>query len=399
MTDRSAYRRLSGYYFFYFAFIGIFSPYWSLYLQLLGFDAREIAVLMSLLMVMRMFAPTVWGWLADRSGRRRWIVRLSADLSLLALAGVFLGSSFAWLFVVMAVMSFFWSASLPLVEATTFSILKDRTGDYGVIRVWGSVGFVVAVIGVGYFLDWAGVATLVWLALGAKLGIAVCARGVPEAAAVPQASDAGPAWRVLVRSDVLAFFAACFLMAAAHGAYYTFYSIYLVDHGYDKADVGWLWALGVVFEIVVFLQLPQLMRRFTIRQILIVSFACAVVRFVVIGWAVESVLLLVLAQVLHAATFGSYHAAAVAAVHDYFRGRHQAQGQALYTSLSFGAGGALGAVASGYTWEALGPALTFTSGSVAALIGLVLILWRVHPAPQSALATRPAGAADESIVG
>jgi PPP family 3-phenylpropionic acid transporter len=399
MTDRSAYRRLSGYYFFYFAFIGVFSPYWSLYLQLLGFDAREIAVLMSLLMVMRMFAPTVWGWLADRSGQRRWIVRLSADLSLLALAGVFVGSSFAWLFAVMAAMSFFWSASLPLVEATTFSILKDRTGDYGVIRVWGSVGFVVAVVGVGYFLDWAGVATLVWLALGAKLGIAVCARGVPEAAAVPQASDACPVWRVLVRSDVLAFFAACFLMAAAHGAYYTFYSIYLVDHGYAKADVGWLWALGVVFEIIVFLQLPRLMRRFTIRQILIVSFACAVVRFVVIGWAVDSVLLIVLAQVLHAATFGSYHAAAVAAVHHYFRGRHQAQGQALYTSLSFGAGGALGAVASGYTWEALGAALTFTSGSVAALIGLVLILWRVHPVPHKAPAMQPAAAADESIVG
>ena len=91
-------------------------------------------------------------------------------------------------------------------------------------------------------------------------------RGVPEVAASPQASDAGPVWRVLVRAEVLAFFAACFLMAAAHGAYYTFYSIYLVDHGYSKADVGWLWALGVIFEIGVFLQLPRLMRRFTIRQ-------------------------------------------------------------------------------------------------------------------------------------
>lgn len=399
MTDRIAYRRLSRYYFFYFAFVGIFSPYWSLYLQRLGFDPRQIAVLMSLLMVMRMFAPAAWGWLADRSGRRRWIVRLSADLSLIALAGVLFGSSFAWLFAVMAAMSLFWSASLPLVEATTFSVLQDRTGDYGVIRVWGSVGFLLAVVGVGYFLDWAGVATLAWLALGAKLGIAICARGVPETRALPHAGDAGPVLRVLFRAEVLAFFAACFLMAAAHGAYYTFYSIYLVGHGYDKADVGWLWALGVVFEIVVFLQLPRLMRRFTLREILIFSLGCAVVRFTVIGWAVDSVWLIVLAQVLHAATFGSYHAAAVAAVHHYFRGRHQAQGQAFYNSLSFGAGGAFGAVASGYAWEALGPAMTFSAGSAAALVGLALVLWRVHPAPQVAPVGRPADAADESIVG
>jgi PPP family 3-phenylpropionic acid transporter len=391
MTDRSAYLGLSGYYFFYFAFIGIFSPYWSLYLQLLGFDAREIAVLMSLLMVMRVVAPSVWGWLADRSGKRRWIVQLSADLSLLAFVGVFFGSSFAWLFAVMAVMSFFWSASLPLVEATTFSVLKERTADYGVIRVWGSIGFVLAVVGVGYFLDWAGVAALVWLALGAKVGIALCARGVPETGPSPHAADAGPVWRVLVRAEVLAFFAACFLMAAAHGGYYTFYSIYLVEHGYSKGEVGWLWALGVIFEIGVFLQLPRLMRRFSIRQILVFSFVCAVVRFAVIGWAVEYVWLIVLAQVLHAATFGSYHAAGVAAVHHYFRGRHQAQGQAFYTSLSFGAGGAFGALTSGYMWGSLGPAMTFTLGSAAALVGLLLILWRVRPAPQSSSVVRPAG--------
>jgi PPP family 3-phenylpropionic acid transporter len=149
----------------------------------------------------------------------------------------------------------------------------------------------------------------------------------------------------------------------------------------------------------VFLQLPRLMRRFTIRQILVFSFVCAIVRFSVIAWAVENAWLIASAQVLHAATFGSYHAAAVAAVHHYFRGRHQAQGQALYTSLSFGAGGAIGALASGYTWEALGPAVTFSSGSAAALVGLVLILWRVRPTPQCPPEAGPSGTADQSIMG
>ncbi len=381
MTARPLYLRLSGYYFCYFAFVGMFSPYWSLYLQSLDFDARAIGVLVSLLMVMRVFAPTVWGWFADRSGRRRRIVRWSANLSLLAYLGVFFGTSFTWLFVVTAVMSFFWSASLPLVEATTFSVLKERTGDYGVIRAWGSLGFVFAVVGVGYFLDWAGVAALLWLLLAAKIGIAVSARGVPEVGPSAQTAESGPVWRVLLRPPVLALFSACLLMAAAHGPYYTFYSIYLVDHGYSKGEVGWLWALGVIFEIGVFLQLPRLMRRFSIRKILVFSFACAVLRFALIGWAVDVPWLIAVAQVLHAATFGSYHAAAAAAVHHYFRGRHQARGQALYTSLTFGAGGTLGSLASGYAWNTLGPAVTFSLGSVAALVGLALIVWRVRLAP------------------
>jgi len=64
------YWRLSGYYFFYFAFVGAMSPYWGPYLKSLGFDAVEIGVLMSLLAVMRIFAPNIWGWMADRSGKR-----------------------------------------------------------------------------------------------------------------------------------------------------------------------------------------------------------------------------------------------------------------------------------------------------------------------------------------
>jgi len=379
MSSHSVYRRLWAYYFCYFVFIGIFMPYWSLYLQSLGFDAAAIAVLVSLQTVMRVFAPNVWGWLADRSGRRRWIIRLSANASLLAFAGVFFGTSFGWLVAVTVAMSFFWSASLPLVEATTFSVLKERTGDYGVIRAGGSIGFVLAVVGAGYFLDWSGITALLWLLLAAKIGIAVSARGVPDVASPAHTAESDPVWRVLLRPPVLALLAACLLMAAAHGPFYAFFSIYLVDHGYSKGEVGWLWALGVIFEIGVFLFLPRLMERFSIRQILVFSFACGVVRFALIGWGVGVPWLIALAQVLHAATFGSYHAAAAAAIHRYFRGRHQARGQAFYTSLSFGVGGTLGTLASGYGWTAVGPALTFTLGSVAALVGLALIVWRVRP--------------------
>jgi PPP family 3-phenylpropionic acid transporter len=93
-----------------------------------------------------------------------------------------------------------------------------------------------------------------------------------------------------------------------------------------------------------------------------------------IGWAADSLIALLLAQTLHAATFGSFHAAAIGVVHRVFRGRHQARGQAIYGSLSFGVGGALGAFASGYGWAHLGAGITFSLSSVCALIGM-LILW------------------------
>ena len=162
------------------------------------------------------------------------------------------------------------------------------------------------------------------------------------------------------------------------GPYYTFYTIYLVDHGYSKSMAGWLWALGVICEIGIFVWMPHLYRAFTLRQILLASFACAVLRFLLIGWLIDNFAALLFAQVLHAATFGSFHAAAIGVIHKLFRGRHQARGQALYGSFAFGVGGALGGFASGYAWAGLGATWTFTLSSCAAFAGLLILWWNLR---------------------
>jgi PPP family 3-phenylpropionic acid transporter len=372
------YWRLSGFYFFHFAFIGAFSPYWSLYLKSLSFNAFEIGMLMSLLHVTRIFAPSAWGWLADHTGKRLLIVQLAAAMGLISYCGVFFGQSFAWMATIMALMSFFWGASLPLIEATTLAYLGHGTHKYGRIRGWGSVGFIFAVTGVGYLLEAAEITALLWAVLGFKLGILFFSRQIPEAGLVTPASDNAPIGQVFRRPEVLGFFAACLLMAAAHGPYYTFYSIYLVENGYGKSTVGLLWATGVVCEIGIFFLMPQLLHRFHVRQILVFSFSCAAARFLMIGWGVEWPFVILLAQVLHAATYGAHHAAAMVLVHHFFGGRHQAKGQALYTGLTFGLGGTLGGILSGYGWQWLGPSLTFTVSATAALLGLILIVWRLR---------------------
>jgi PPP family 3-phenylpropionic acid transporter len=176
---------------------------------------------------------------------------------------------------------------------------------------------------------------------------------------------------------VLAFFGACVCMNAAHGTMYVFYSIYLAQAGYSTTMIGVLWTVGVVAEILLFLRLPQVMRRFSLRALLLASFACAVLRFLAVGWGVQSLWVLGAAQVLHAATFGVFHSASVAAVHRLFSGTLAARGQALYSSIAFGLGGAVGSLVAGWSWVALGASASFALSALFACLGGVLVAWRV----------------------
>lgn len=376
------YWRLSGFYFFYFSLVGAFSPYWSLYLQSLEFNALQIGVLMSLSLIVRIFSPSIWGWLADHTGKRIRVVQIAALCGFLCFCGFLLGESFIWMFFVMLLLSFFWSASLPLMEAITLSHLGDHTDKYGRIRSWGSVGFVLTVIGVGYLLENIAIAWLIWIVLGLKLGMVIFSYQIPEKEMISHVTGHHSVKQICLRPEVLAFLIASLLMLFAHGAYYTFFSIYLVEHAYDKGFIGWLWAIGVICEIGIFFIMPWLMRHFSLKLILIFSFACATLRFLMIGWGVEWPIIMVVAQILHAATYGAHHIAAMMVVHQFFRGRHQAKGQAIYTSIAYGIGGAIGAISSGYTWDLLGADMTFFVSSAASFIGLILVAWKMKSVSQ-----------------
>lgn len=380
----SPFWRLSAWYFFYFAFIGAFAPYFTLYLQSLGLAAPAIGTLMSLMLAMRLLAPNLWGWLADRIGRKVIVIRASALLAFAGFLPFLVATEFWALFAAMALMSFFWSAALPLVEALTLRHLEGRAEQYGRIRLWGSIGFIVAVLGTGAWLDLAPLASLLWVNLGLLFGILCCTALLAD---VPGAVPAGAAHGLragLLRPEVLALLAACFFMSAAHSPFYVFYSIHLVDHGYGKTAIGMLWSLGVIAEIAVFVAMPRLLRAWSIRGILLASFLLAAIRFLMIGWGADAVAVLLLAQVLHGATFGAYHAAAVAALNRWFPAHQQARVQALYGSISYGAGGMLGNIASGAVWEWLGAGPAFTLGALFAVVSL-LLAWRGwHPEPLGA---------------
>ncbi|NNM79544.1 MAG: MFS transporter [Gallionella sp.] len=378
--DKNYHWRIAGFYFFYYAFIGMFAPYWSLYLKSIHFDAVEIAVLLSVQPVMRMLAPNLWGWLADHSGRRLLVVKIAATLSAVCYLGVFFATSFWGMLLVLCLMSFFWSASMPLVEATTLSYLGKHSARYGRIRSWGSIGFIITVVGLGYAFDYIAIAWLLWAGLVCEVGILIFSRQLPHTETVAHHTDSQPVKQIVLQRSVLVLFGACFLMSVAHGPYYTFYSIYLVEHGYAKSAVGGLWALGVICEIAVFFIMPWLSNRYGYTRILLVSFACAVARFLMIGWCVDIISVLLIAQILHAATFGAYHAASVGLVHEFFKGRHQSKGQALFGSFTYGAGGMVGGLASGPIWQHYGATVLYSCSAAAALMGLLLMMWKLEMA-------------------
>jgi MFS transporter, PPP family, 3-phenylpropionic acid transporter len=354
--------RLSAFYFTFFVYGGAYVAYFPLYLADRGLSAVEIAWVLALPPLARTFAPAAWGWLADVSGAHRGIVVFSCAVTAAAFAFLPFTPHIALLIALMSVLS---AGALPLVEAITLGSLAGQPGRYGPIRLWGSVGFIAAVFAGGAWLDFQPVALLpaalalfMLLTLGAALVLP------------PGTAHAGSqAVRLRFTPEVRALLAAGFCMAVAHGALYAFFSLYLEQHGYSGTTIGMLWTLGVLAEIVVFLYLPQLFRRYALSSILAASLLCAVLRFLAIGWATDELWIVLLAQLLHAATFGSFHAASVAAVHRVFPPTAQATGQTLFSSVSYGAGAAAGTLLAGWGWEAGGGQLAFSVAAAASLAG------------------------------
>lgn len=370
---RFPYWRLSGYYFFYFGFLGVFAPYFGLYLQSLSFSAWDIGILMTQTQLMRLFGPYFWSTLVDRVGYRLRVIRLTGFVTLLIFSVFFFARSFEAILVAMVAYSFFWVAPLPLVETLTFDHLREEASRYSRVRLWGSIGFIAAVLGVGALLDRWPLPNLLWMIVLSLAGMVAFSLVIPEAAAPHAHPESTPMGDILRQPRVRALLAACFAMSAAHGALNIFYSIFLSDHGYSKSLVGGLWTLAVLAEIAAFFFMARAMRRFGVRHVLLASFAAAVVRFVTIGQAVDHLVVLAMAQLLHGLTFGAFHSAAIAAINRWFPGNTRSRGQALYSSVSFGAGGLAGGLASGWAWDHLGGGMTFALGSLFALIGFILV--------------------------
>jgi PPP family 3-phenylpropionic acid transporter len=371
--------RLAGFYFLYFAVVGVLLPYWSLYLKEQGFSAEQIGVILATGMATKLIAPTLWGWLGDYTGRRICIVRLTCFAAALCFAWIpAVADSFWGVALVMFGYNFFWNATLPQFEATTLIHLGKNSQKYSHIRLWGSIGFIVTAMGFGAVLHHFDINNLPYILLVLFSIVWINSLTIPEPRNIITSVNRESIVKILNQPHVIALLLASVLMMASHGPYYGFFSIYLVQLDYSGGFIGSLWALGVIAEIGVFWLMPQLLSRYGVRNLLLITFTLTSLRWFLIGYAAQHIPVLLFAQLLHGFSYAMHHAVTVHMLYQIFGKNHQGQGQALYSSLSFGVGGIAGSLAAGYLWQNSNPAGAYAWAAGLGILGWIVIWRKLH---------------------
>jgi PPP family 3-phenylpropionic acid transporter len=375
------YVRLSSFYFIYFAALGVFVPYWTVYLaDVKGFSALQIGQIMALFMSTKVVAPLVWGWLVDHYGQRLKWIQFANFLTIVCFASVYQASSFLEHLVLVAGFGFFWNAPLPQFEALTLNHLGLQVKRYSSIRLWGSIGFILAVISLPLLINHYGLSVILqvqlWLFIAIFFSTWLVSDKNPRAMQNPQTR--ANLTDILKQPSISLWLAACVLQQASHGAYYNFLSLYLAEVGYNAWLISSLWALGVLAEVLLFLFMSPLMHKLGTERLFVIALGLTAIRWLLLGQFVQNLPLLILVQLLHAATYGLFHASAIHMVHHIFPNALQGRGQALYSGISYGLGGALGSLISGYTWHQFGATQSFYGSSMLVTLGLIFSLYAMR---------------------
>lgn len=355
------------FFFFYFAYVGLVSPYASLFFLDRGFSVIEIAVLMSMLQITRIIGPFSWGWLSDYLSNRIGILRFCTCLAAIVFLFIFALQSYISFFIWMFVLHTILSSLIPLSEsATIHALFKDNSFDkrYGRLRLWGSIGFIVMVLFAGELFQRTSIELYPYVGILVFILLAMTTFGMHEPKVERRKMVKGELLVILFNPDVRWFLLSGFFMIFAHAALYVFYSLYLADLGYDKFQIGLFWAIGVLAEVIFFYFQSKVLSKVDPEVILQGTFMIGVIRFILIAFApITSVL--ILAQLMHAGTFAAHHSAANKLLQRWFTGPVQARGQALMATISYGLGGTLGGLCAGWIWELSQPRDVFVMSAFA----------------------------------
>ncbi len=384
------YWRLSGFYGLYFALIGCIMPFWGLYLQQQRFDVTDIGILLALFSGVRIFAPNIWAsisHLVENFIPPIYLLRLGGVLMVVCFVAIYWATEFWHYALIMLAYGFFWSAILPQYEILTLHHIKNDLDAYSSIRLWGSIGFIVLVSVLGWVFDVISLNYLPAIMLVLMLAIVFNSFVLPapeqgrEFLSPYDASDEDPSDRITagINWGLISFLIITVLIQISHGPYYVFFSIYLQQLDYSHWMIGLLWSLGVFSEIIIFWKIAMFMRRWSLLELVMLVLLLTVIRWLMTAYLANTGFLLVLSQCLHAFSFGLLHVVSVKYIAIFYPGKQQLHGQALYSGLGFGLGGALGAYLAGLAWAAYGAEWVFV---MSAMLALVTMLVAYYGLPQ-----------------
>lgn len=361
-------------YFGSFAALGIYLPYFNLYLLHLGFTPWQIGVVAALPPLFKILVPAGFGLLADRTGHGRLLIIAASAATTLSFAGFLISTSFFGVLAVMVVFAVAWAPVLPLLEATTLETLdRLRRFDYGRIRLWGSLGFIMATLLMGLWLKTAPSDRVILYGILGGFAAATAAACAIPSTRLPALASAVSFRSVRGLGALSGFYAACLLMQFSHGTYYGFFSIWLESRGWAPWSLGALWTASIVIEVAFMFWSGRAMGRIGAERLFVLAFAAAIARWALMS-ASPGLVGLLTAQTLHALTFGAFHVAAVTLVHRTAPPALRSTGQTLYSSLAYGVGSAGGSLLNGALYAAWGAAPLFGVSALAAAGGLVLAL-------------------------
>jgi PPP family 3-phenylpropionic acid transporter len=366
--------RLSIAYFVYFSAIGIFTPFWSPYLELRGFNPFQISLLLAIAAGVRAVGPLAFGWLADASGRPTAVLRLAALFSLLSFALLPLLSGLTGFIVLTVLFCCGWNFIAPSLDAHTLARLGRSSARYGRIRLWGSVGFIVMAWSGGVVFQHAGYELVPFVMMAFIVGTVLATISIAPTAARSPAVPGTTLRSALWSRPVLVALLVAALIAISFGPYYALFSLYLERFGYSRSVIGLLWALGVVAEVGIFATGGSMLAKYSIRTLFISAAAATALRWALIGLFPGHLLVLAGAQLLHSMGFAVLHFAVVLTAQRQFPAAATARGQALFSSVGYGAGGMLGSLLAGIVWSTISPQAAYLSAAVVVVLA-TLCAW------------------------
>lgn len=375
----STFIRLAGFYAAYFFIVGIVLPFWPVWLDHKGLGPAEIGSVLAVVSWLKLVAYPIAARIADITGRVRATAILSVLGALAGYAALSMAQGYWAILVLYALTSAMLSPSVPLVESVTLRSAERLNLDYGRIRLWGSIAFIVASIGGGAWLtdrspDW--ILGIVLTGVAALLAITVL---LPNPERDATSGSARPSVRqLLVNRRFMLFLIAAGCLQASHGVYYAFGTLHWQDVGLSRATIGQLWAVGVVAEIGLFAIAGRFGKHLHPTALLILAAAGGIIRWPLLAWS-DDPMVLFPSQLLHALTFGAAHLGAMGFLARAVPSGLSATGQSIYYAsggLFMGASMPL----AGVLYGALGSSayLAAAAASLAGLIGALVLakVWR-----------------------
>ena len=375
MVSTSSLQHIRVFYAAYFAAMGFILPFFPVYLTSLGYDIAVVGMMTGLLAAAKVIAPPCSGYWLDKRhmAEGRFIVLASCFAALcVALFNITSESMLLFAFIVL-LFGMLWASVLPLTDGLSIHVSEVALADYGRLRVWGSIGFVVTSLLGGVLFDVLSLMWFPWFLAFLMLVMAVAGHGFPAMAAHHDEVQSHVVNHF--SSALLLLFTVSFLIQLSHGAYYGFFSLYLLDAGYQGWQVGVFWVLGVLAEIVLLWLWARPIQTMSLQFVVQVCLLLAALRWFGIGLS-DIWWWLLLLQLLHAASFAAFHVIAVTWVKRLAPPRLHASAQGWYAATGFGLGSTIGIMSCGVVVQWYGFSMAFYACAVIAL-GAMLLAWKL----------------------